>query len=160
MKSKLLTLLPSIRWVPHDIPQPDSGSKSKPRARPHRTLLSRKPSTPDHGAPRRRKSALSLASAADEEVDARTAPQTQSAFFARLPLEIRTMVYEYVMGAETVHLTLGAKRRFGHFVCAAGEQGDKGWEGGCGCRVLVGGAGQSGRLSSACLRVLRVCRRM
>lgn len=72
------------------------------------------------------------------------------------------MVYEYVMGEETVHLTLSTKQKFGHFVCE-GRDGGGGVEGGdereCDCRVLVGGR-ESERLSSACARMLRVCRRM
>jgi hypothetical protein len=77
-------------------------------------------------------------------------------FFARLPLEIRKMVYEYVMGEETVHLTIGAKKRFGHFVCEG--EGDV-EEKECGCRVLVGGK-EGERLDGACMSLVRVCRRM
>lgn len=156
MKGKLLGLLPSIRWIPHDLPSAQESHKAKH----HRTIFSRRATTaePDHGAPPRRKSTLSLNEMPDAEVDARTHAQGQSAFFARLPLEVRKMVYEFVMGAETVHLTLGAKRRFGHFVCETGG-GEE--EGECTCRVLVGGGHRhGGRLSGACVRVLRVCRRM
>lgn len=155
---KLTTLLPSMRWIPHDI-EPPSSSK-KPKDRPKRSLLSRKPSEPNHGALKRRKSVISLTSVVDEELDARTHVQGQSAFFAVLPLEIRKMVYEYVVGAETVHL-LFAKKRFGHFVCRGEGVGDGAGaeEGECGCKVLVGGA-QCGRLSGACVRMLVVCRRM
>jgi len=80
--------------------------------------------------------------------------------FARVPIEIRKMVYEYVMGEETVHLTLGTKKRFAHFVCPVdnGEAGTQRED--CECKILVGGAEHSGRLSSACVRLLRVCRRM
>ena len=87
MKSKFLTFLPSMRWIPHDIPQPDSGGKKKSHTRsklkPHR-LLSLKPTEPDHGAPRRRKSTLSFTSMPDEELDARTHMQAQSMFFERI----------------------------------------------------------------------------
>jgi hypothetical protein len=64
------------------------------------------------------------------------------------------MVYEYVMGEETIHLTMGSKKRFGHFVCEDEAGGRE-----CGCRVLVGGR-EGERLSSACVRMLRTCRRM
>ena len=172
MQSILLALRPStVRWIPHDLPQPDgqpnNSKKDKAKEKPRRrTLLSfnKAPSEPNHGAPRRRKSALSLTDVADEEWDARTHMQGQSPLFARLPIEIRKMVYEYVMGAETVHLTLGTKKRFGHFVCPSGHSNmrEMGAEErkDCECKVLVGGAGHSGRLSGACLRLMRVCRRM
>jgi hypothetical protein len=72
-------------------------------------------------------------------------------FFARLPLELRTIVYEYVMGEETVHLTMDSKKRFGHFVCVE--------EGPCVCRVLVDGKEET-RLDMGCAAVLRTCKRM
>jgi hypothetical protein len=80
----------------------------------------------------------------------------------RIPIEIRQMVYEYVMGEETLHLTFGAKKRFGHFICEdsgedAIEEGD-GRE--CGCTVLVGGRGGGRRLDSGCVGLVRSCRRM
>ncbi|KAF2710257.1 hypothetical protein K504DRAFT_255337 [Pleomassaria siparia CBS 279.74] len=90
-------------------------------------------------------------------------------FFARLPLEVRREVYGYVFGGgETVHLTMGAKKRFGHFVCCDAEtRGDDvvvvvgGSSRECTCKVLVGG-GREGRrrLASECVDILRVCRRM
>jgi hypothetical protein len=76
-------------------------------------------------------------------------------FFANLPIEIRKIIYEYVMGERTVHLTMGSKKRFGHFVCEEEEVGQRE----CGCRVLVGGR-QGERLESACVSILRTCRRM
>jgi hypothetical protein len=97
------------------------------------------------------------------------------------------MVYEYVVGpSEVVHLTIGAKRRYGHFLCeahqigvesgseeGAGVEGDGFEEMGvdvvdedeervgvdCGCRVLVGGR-ESRRLEQSALAMVRVCRRM
>jgi len=57
-----------------------------------------------------------------------------------------------------VHLTLGAKKRFGHFVCedaCALERTGRD----CKCRVLVGGR-KSEKLNAACLNMLVVCRRM
>lgn len=159
MKAKLFGRLPGMRWIPHDIPSQENTS-AKPKSRnPFKT--SSDPKLP-HGAIRPRKSTISLTSEPDPELDARTLPQGQSLFFARLPLELRRMVYEYVMGEETVHLTLSTKQKFGHFVCE-GRDGGGGVEGGdereCDCRVLVGGR-ESERLSSACARMLRVCRRM
>ncbi|KAL5399307.1 hypothetical protein PMIN06_007182 [Paraphaeosphaeria minitans] len=148
---KLSALLPAMRWIPHDIEPPSSSKKEKDR--PKRSILSWKPTEPNHGALKRRKSVVSLTSEADEELDARTHMQGQSAFFAMLPIEIRKMVYEYVVGEETVHL-LFAKKRFRHFICR-GDGGD----GECGCKVLVGGS-QCERLSRACVKMLVVCRRM
>ncbi|KAJ4305586.1 hypothetical protein N0V90_001117 [Kalmusia sp. IMI 367209] len=115
-----------MRWVPHDIESPAGGSK-KEKDRPRRSLLGRRASEPDHGALKRRKSVISLTSVVDEELDARTHLQAQSMFFAMLPIEIRKMVYEYVVGQETIHL-LFAKKRFGHFVCerSGEEDGDAG----------------------------------
>lgn len=147
---KLGILLPKMRWVPHDIES--SNPSKKERGRPKRYILIRKgTSEPNHGTLRRRKSAISLTSVVNEELDKRTHAQDQSLFFSMLPIEIRKMVYEYVAGQETVHM-LFARKRFGHFICP-GEDGK------CDCKVLVGGA-QNGRLSGACVRILVTCRRM
>lgn len=158
MKARLRSLLPGgVRWVPHDIPTQDQAPQ---KYKAHRHLFSLKPSSSSsdtqHGAPKHRKSAISLTSEPDPELDARTHAQRQSMFFAMLPLEIRQMVYDYVMGDETLHLTFSTKKRFGHFVCEGPQELD-GRE--CGCRVLVGGR-QSERLNGACARLLRTCRRM
>jgi hypothetical protein len=83
----------------------------------------------------------------------------QSMMFAMLPLEIRKMVYEYVMGQETVHLTMGSKKKLGHFICEDCDADTDGDTRDCKCRVLVGGR-EGNRLSSACVRMLMVCRRM
>lgn len=78
------------------------------------------------------------------------------------------MVYDYVMGEATVHLTLGAKKKFGHFVCDATvaragsdalEVVDEVGRRECSCRVLVGGR-ESEKIGRECARLLRVCRRM
>jgi hypothetical protein len=162
MKGKLLNFLPGARWTPSDIPAPDAGGKDK---KVHRTYglftsASRKLKTaePNHGAVHRRKSTISISSAPDPELDGRTLGQGQSSFFAKLPLEIRKSVYEYVNGEETIHLTLGTKKRFGHFICE-----DEGTEataaGECGCKVLVGGR-EGRRLGGECASLLRVCRRV
>ncbi|KAF2126955.1 hypothetical protein P153DRAFT_296995 [Dothidotthia symphoricarpi CBS 119687] len=154
MKARLINLIPGVRWVPHDLPAQDSSSqKSKPRKR---FSLRSSPHPSPLGAVHNRKSTLSLRSEPDEVVDARTLAQGQSIFFAMLPLEIRREVYEYVMGAESVHLTLGAKKRLGHFVC---EEGGDGGGRECTCRVLGGGKG-NGRLSRGGLSIAMACRRM
>jgi len=89
-------------------------------------------------------------------MDARTHAQGQSDFFTRLPLELRQLVYEHVMGAEIVHLTLSTKKkRFGHFLCDS--EGDGGRE--YMCRVLVFGK-KGARLYPGGPTVLRACRRM
>lgn len=150
-KKFLLDRLPGIRWAPHDIPSTESSS-SKPKSRNPFAL---KPSAPQHGAVRLRKSTLSLTSEPDVEVDARTHAQGQSIFFARLPIELRRMVYEYVMGAEIVHLTLSTKKkRFGHFLCNSDGDSREYM-----CRVLVFGK-KGARLYSGGVTIARVCRRM
>ncbi|KAG9194847.1 hypothetical protein G6011_04882 [Alternaria panax] len=154
-KKSLLDRLPGIRWAPHDIPStPPSTepSSSKPKSRNPFALKS---STSLHGVVRLRKSTLSLTSEPDVEVDARTHAQGQSTFFARLPIELRRMVYEYVMGAEIVHLTLSTKKkRFGHFLCDSDGDSREYM-----CRVLVFGR-KGTRLYSGGVAVARVCRRM
>jgi len=155
MKAKLLTLLPGMRWIPHDIPAQEGG-KIKTKTTSRNPFSSKHVSSKreiNHGTLRPRKSTVSL-SGAD---DGRTHAQGQSAFFATLPLEIRKMVYEYVVGAETLHLTLGSKRRYGHFVCEEAGEGSRGRE--CGCRVLVGGK-EGKRLDGGCVGMVVVCRRM
>jgi hypothetical protein len=150
MKAKLFGLLPGARWVPHDIPAQD-GPKSKSR-NPFSSSKSR--ANDVHGGVRPRQSAISLTSEPDAELDARTHAQGQSMFFAMLPLELRKTVYEYVMGEDVVHLTMGSKKRFGHFLCGDGTEGKE-----CACRVLVGGS-VGVRLDGACVKMLVVCRRM
>jgi hypothetical protein len=78
-------------------------------------------------------------------------------FFARLPIEIRKMVYEFVVGEEVVHLTFGARKRFGHFICE-----DTFDEGGkeCGCRVLVGGRGGEKKVDCGGIGMVGSCWRM
>ncbi|KAH9866070.1 hypothetical protein J1614_008634, partial [Plenodomus biglobosus] len=165
---------------PHSQPQcranPPAYSPSSPASTGHPPTSPHKPPPP----PRNQNPALT--SEPDADILARTHAQGQSDFFAKLPLELRRMVYEYVVGAETVHLTLGAKRRFGHFICEdrvrmrGGGGGDgvdeeEGEDRGninknrhsnteCSCRVLVGGRKSSAKLNSAALGMLTVCRRM
>jgi hypothetical protein len=133
MAPKFLTHLPGLRWIPHDIP---------PRAAPKRSR------NPFSSAARERVGGLKADLHAG---DARALAQGQSMFFARLPAELRKMVYDYVMGSSTVHLTMGSRKRFGHFVCDAEDE--------CGCRVLVGGK-EGTRLDGGCVALLRTCRRM
>lgn len=141
MKSRLLALLPNTRWVPSDLPLNDK-SKAKPK--------SRIPFVSSSGARARDVAPLPTA-----PLDARTHAQDQSMFFAKLPMELRTMVYEYLMGEGVMHLTMGSKKRFGHFVCED-EQGGRE----CSCRVLVGGGKEGGRLDEGCAALVRTCRRM
>jgi hypothetical protein len=68
---------------------------------------------------------------------------------------LRRMVYEYVMGAEIVHLTLSMKKkRFGHFLCDSEGDGREYM-----CRVLVFGK-KGARLYRGGVTIARVCRRM
>lgn len=163
MRGKLLNCLPGVRWTPSDIPSSAAAdSAAAPgEKRQHRTysLLSSasrrlKAAAPNHGPVYRRQSTISIEDVGGE-VGKRTFRQGQSMFFARLPLEVRRMVYGYVMGEETVHLTMGAKTRFGHFVC--GEEGEEGMK--CRCKVLVGGR-VGRRLGRECGALLRSCRRI
>jgi len=148
----LLSRLPGIRWTPSDMPSTDP-STSKPKSR---NPFSLKASPPEHGIVRPRASTISLTSEPDVDIDARTHAQGQSDFFTRLPLELRQLVYEHVMGAEIVHLTLSTKKkRFGHFLCDS--EGDGGRE--YMCRVLVFGK-KGARLYPGGPTVLRACRRM
>lgn len=143
MKSRLLALLPNTRWVPSDLPSDDkTKAKSKPKSRiPFVSSSSSR--------------SRDVAPLATEPLDERTLAQGQSMFFAKLPLELRTMVYEYLMGEGVVHLTMGSKKRFGHFVCEDEVRGRE-----CHCRVLVGGGKEGGRLDVGCAAVVRTCRRM
>jgi hypothetical protein len=158
-KKMLFGLVPSMRWIPHDIPSLETSQKPKSR-----NPFSLKTSAPDHGAMRPRKASLWLPEEGDAMGDGngeRMHAQDQSLFFARLPIELRRMVYEYVVGKETVHLTLSTKRRFGHFVCDATSlaQNYELEKKECACRVLVGGR-KSARLDAGGLAMVRCCRRM
>jgi hypothetical protein len=155
MKVNLLSLLPRTRWIPHDLPTQDASPKSKPKSK-SRNPFSKTHTTPSTASTRARRSTVSLTSEPGATLDARTHVQSQSMFFTYLPLEIRKMIYEYVMGEGTVHLTFGSKKRFGHFVCDD-RCGNSERE--CGCRVLVGGR-EGERLHSGCVAILRSCRRM
>lgn len=179
---KLANLIPTTRWVPHDIEQDpgthsssgkrpkdssnirrdhsQSQSQSQPASSKVRQFLSRptRPSKPSYGPfLRRRTSTLSIIGDANDEIASRTYAQGQSLFFAALPAELRRMVYELVVGQETLHLVF-AKRKFGHFVCEGTEK-EGGEEYDCGCKILVGGA-KGARVAGRCLGMMAVCRRM
>jgi hypothetical protein len=156
MKVALLSLLPRTRWIPHDLPTQDTpASPPKPKSRNPFS----KSHTPSTIPMRPRISTTSLTSAPDATLDLRTRAQSQSMFFTHLPLEIRKMIYEFVMGEETVHLTFGSKKRFGHFVCE--DDGSRDHERReCGCRVLDGVNYEMTHLDSGCMGLVRSCRRM
>lgn len=90
--------------------------------------------------------------------------QWQSPFFAKLPPEIRELVYGFVMGGrETIHFTgPGKSRKFKHFLCEGHineERKSGGSERMCTCTVLVGGR-RTRKLEAGVLELLCVCRRM
>lgn len=121
MRGRLLACLPAIRWVPHDIPS--EGQQRRARSKP----FSKKQLNPRVESLKppvyRRRSTLSITSTHDPELDARTSPQDQSLFFSKLPLELRRMIYELVVGGEVIHLTLAGKGKFEHFLCEEGNLG-------------------------------------
>lgn len=172
------------RWEPSDIRSEDpgqrsnsdarerapSGPKDKPNERITFHIQSSSSSSPPNPSPnsqllRPRKSAISLTSLPDPELDARTNFQWQATFFAKLPLEIRRMVYGYLYEGETIHLTVGEKKdkfgrkeaRFGNFICTHEHIGQ------CTCRVVVAGSPLETslpRLEGAHLALIRSCRRL
>ena len=112
-----------------------------------------------------RKSAISLTSVSDAKLLARTNYQWQSTFFAKLPLEVRRMVYGYLYESETIHLTIGEKKdrlgrrdtKFGNFICTHSQIGT------CTCRVIVAGSALENslpQLEIGQLGLIRSCRRM
>ena len=83
---------------------------------------------------------------------------------ARLPLELRRMVYAYLYESEAIHLTVGEKKdklgrreqRFGNFICTQQHIGT------CTCRVVVAGSALETSLpalDAAQLGLARCCRR-
>jgi hypothetical protein len=158
-KKLLFGLVPSMRWIPHDIPSLEASQKPKIR-----NPFSLKTSAPDHGVMRARKASLWIPEEGDVDGDGECMhAQDQSMFFARLPIELRRMVYQFVVGGESVHLTLSTKRRFGHFICddtpLSLDQSDELEKKECACRVLVGGR-KSARLDCGGVAMVRCCRRM
>ena len=156
MLGRLLACLSTIRWVPHDIPSEGQQRRARSKAFSKKQL---KPRVESLKPPvDRRRSTLSITSTHDPELDARTSPQDQSLFFSKLPLELRRMIYELVVGEEVIHLTLAGKGKFEHFLC---EERNLGFALGCGCscRVLAG-RNVDKRLGTWILGYLMICRRV
>ncbi|KAF2628373.1 hypothetical protein BU25DRAFT_34285 [Macroventuria anomochaeta] len=171
------------RWEPSDIRSEDPGQRSNSDARHTPTNTKDKPNkritfhikslssttfaTPNQNTQllKPRKSAISLTSIPDSELDARTNFQWQSTFFAQLPLEIRRMVYGYLFEGETIHLMVGDKKdklgrketKFGNFICTQEHIGQ------CTCRVVVARSPLETslpQLEIGHLSLVRSCRRM
>lgn len=171
------------RWEPSDIRSEDPGQRSNsdtrvrltgPKHNPNERITfhikSSSSATRQHPNPnsqllKPRKSAISLTSTSSPDLDARTNFQWQSTFFAKLPLEIRRMVYGYLYEGETIHLMVGEKKdklgrretRFGNFICTHQHIGQ------CACRVVVAGSPLETslpRVEGAQLALVRSCRRM
>lgn len=185
MKARLRSVFShsAPRWEPSDIQSEDLGQRSNSDAR-HRALSPKdKPneritfhikSLSSTASPnpiqnnqllKPRKSAISLTSIPDPELDARTDFQWQATFFAKLPLEVRRMVYGYLYEGETIHLTMGEKKdklgrkeaKFGNFICTQEHIGQ------CTCRVVIAGSPLEmslPQLEGAQLALVRSCRRM
>lgn len=185
MKARLRSVFShsTPRWEPSDIRSDDPGQRSNADARRAPTDSSNKSNeritfhikssssttsqrqNQNTQLLRPRKSAISLTSIPDPELDARTNFQWQSTFFAKLPLEVRRMVYGYLYKGETIHLTVGEKKdklgrreaRFGNFICTHQHIGR------CTCRVVVTGSPLENslpRLEPAHLGLIRSCRRL
>ena len=185
MKARLRSVFShsAPRWEPSDILSEDPGQRSNPDARstalhskdkPNERITfhiksssSRSPLCTIQNSQllRPRKSAISLTSIPDRELDARTNFQWQATFFAKLPLEVRRMVYGYLYEGKTIHLKLGEKKEklgrkevtFGNFVCTQEHVGQ------CTCRVVVAGSPLETslpQLEGAQLALVRTCRRM
>ncbi|KAF1927793.1 uncharacterized protein M421DRAFT_22295, partial [Didymella exigua CBS 183.55] len=148
------------RWEPSDIRSEDPSQRSNsdarhtpstnPKDKPNERTTFHIKAGPSTTPPipkesqllRPRKSAISLTSVPDPELDRRTNFQWQSTFFAKLPLEVRQMVYGYLYESETIHLTIGEKKdklgrretKFGNFICTREHIGT------CTCRVVVAGS--------------------
>jgi hypothetical protein len=184
MKARLRSVFShsTTRWEPSDIRSEDSGQRSTPDARstalhskdkPNERVTfhiksssSRSPLCTNQNSQllRPRKSAISLTSVPDRELDARTNFQWQATFFAKLPLEVRRMVYGYLYEGKTIHLKLGEKKEklgrkevtLGNFVCMQERVGQ------CTCRVVVAGSPLETslpQLEGAQLALARTCRR-
>ena len=155
MLGRLLACLSAIRCVLHDIPSEGQQRRARSKTFSKKQL---KPGVESLKSPIDRRSTLSITSTHDPELDARTSPQEQSLFFSKLPLELRGMIYELVVGEEVIHLTLAGKGKFEHFLC---EEGNLGFALGCGCscRVLAGRNADK-RLGTWILGYLMICRRV
>lgn len=187
MRSRLRSVFShsAPRWEPSDIRSDDPSQvsnsdarrncnninpKDKPNERITFYIKASSSTTPPQSSQnsqllKPRKSAISLTSIPDPELDARTNFQWQSTLFARLPLEIRRMVYAYLYEGETIHLSIGEKKeklgrretKFGNFICTEEHIGQ------CTCRVVVAGSTLETslpQLEIAQLGLIRSCRRM
>lgn len=162
MKARLKSVFShsAPRWEPSDIRSEDPGQRSNsdaritpvnPKNKPNERITFYIKSSSSTSPPnanqntqllKPRKSAISLTSIPDPELDARTNFQWQSTFFAKLPLEIRRMVYGYLYEGETVHLTVAERKdkfgrremKFGNFICTQEHIGQ------CTCKVVVAGS--------------------
>ncbi|KAF3009859.1 hypothetical protein E8E13_010600 [Curvularia kusanoi] len=185
MKARLRSVFShsTPRWEPSDIRSGDAGQRStsdarhealNPRNKPNERITfhikSSSPAATSNVAQnsqllKPRKSAISLTSIPDSELNSRTNFQWRATFFAKLPLEVRGMVYAYLYEAETIHLTMGEKKdrlgrkeiKFGNFICTQEHIGQ------CTCRVVVAGSQLEmslPQLEIAQLALVRSCRRM
>lgn len=185
MKARLRSVFSHAapRWEPSDIRSEDPGQRSNsdarnlpqaPKNKPNERITfhiksssSALPPNPAQNTQllKPRKSAISLTSIPDPELDARTNFQWQATFFAKLPLEIRRMVYGYLYEGETIHLTVGERKdklgrketKFGNFICTQEHIGT------CTCRVVVAGSPLEAslpQLDPGHLALIRSCRRM
>jgi hypothetical protein len=173
LRTKLLTLLPGAIWLPNDLfvpdiespHQSDSSSRifSRRKIALHRgdTDKKKKGVKRNNAPPYYRKHNLSGIKLPGDDGEILTHAQAQSLFFAKLPRELRDMVYSFVIGdAPVVHLTLGAKKqRFAHFLCCEEtEQGQGNRQ--CGCSVFNLRGRRGSRLDGGILGLMRGCRRL
>jgi hypothetical protein len=185
MKARLRSVFSHAtpRWEPSDIrsedpsQRPNSDARHTPATNPkdksnQRTTfhIEAGPSTSsqiskENQLRKPHKSAISLTSITDPELDTKTNFQWQSTFFAKLPLEIRRTIYGYLYESETIHLTIGEKKdklgrrdtKFGNFICTQQHIGT------CACRVVVAGSvleTSLPQLEIGQLGLIRSCRRM
>ncbi|XPS79009.1 hypothetical protein M3J09_011003 [Ascochyta lentis] len=185
MKARLRSVFshPAPRWEPSDIRSEDPGQRSNSdsrnapascKAKPNERITFHIKSSSSITPPypnlntqllKPRKSTISLTSIPDPELDARTNFQWQSVFFAKVPMEIRRMVYGYLYEGETIHLTIGEKKeklgrretKFGNFICTQEHIGQ------CTCRVVVAGSPLETslpQLDAGHLGLIRSCRRL
>ncbi|KAJ5058595.1 hypothetical protein J3E74DRAFT_7577 [Bipolaris maydis] len=160
LKATLHARIPGIHWSPHDLVSPEpSSSSSKPKSRMPFSLKSSAPDPATTIRPRKSRLGSTTTFEPNAGLDARTLAQGQSLFFARLPIELRRMVYEFVMGEQVVHLTLSQKRWFGHCICQCETDGPRKGKQQCSCRVLVGGK-KGARLDGGGAALVRTCRRI
>jgi hypothetical protein len=173
LRTKLLTLLPGAKWLPNDLfvpdvespHQSDSSSRifSRRKIALHRgdTDKKRKDAKRNNAPPYYRKHNLSGIKLPGDDGEILTHAQAQSLFFAKLPRELRDMVYSFVIGdAPVVHLMLGAKKqRFTHFLCCEEMERGQGNRQ-CGCSVFNLGGRRGSRLDGGILGLMRGCRRL